>query len=169
MNKELTIVPLDQAFDLVQGFSCGEDFVDGYLKQRNNALKDHQLGITSTNLFVENNRVVGFYSANTSMLEVSRDEALSIGLHDDVRVPAIEVKFLGVNQEDQGKGVGQEMLRYIIGNAIEFSSLFSCRYIFLWSVEEAVSFYEKRFFKLTGQEEDGLYLMRMLLPNYISE
>lgn len=160
---------MDKTYDLVQGFSCGNNLIDGYLVQKSNAIYDHRFGISSTTTLVYEEDVIAFFTANCSNLEIPIEEARAIGLQDDLFVPAIEVKFLGVRKEVQEQGIGTYLLKFIIGKALELTSIFTCRYIFLWAVKDKVEFYEKRYFTLTGKEENGLFLMKLLIPTYSLE
>ncbi|HLU23322.1 MAG TPA: GNAT family N-acetyltransferase [Bacillaceae bacterium] len=166
---KIKFLPLDQTHHLVQGFSCGDSWIDGYLKQPSNAIFDHKMGISSTTTLVYEGEVIAFFTANSSHLEIPMEEAREIGLQDDLFIPAIEVKFVGVREDLKERGIGTYLLQYIIGKALEITPVFTCRYIFLWSVEEKLRYYEKRYFQRTGKEENGLYLMKFLVPIYFSE
>ncbi|WLR51732.1 hypothetical protein LC040_02165 [Bacillus tianshenii] len=61
MNLEkLQTVPLDQSFELIQGFSCGNDHIDGYLQKHYMALEDHIHRLAKTTTFVADNEIIGF-------------------------------------------------------------------------------------------------------------
>ncbi|MBU8878530.1 hypothetical protein BGM26_05945 [Bacillus sp. FJAT-29790] len=164
----IEFLPLDQTYQLVQGFSCGDSWIDGYLKQPNNALFDHNLGISSTTTLIYEGEVIAFFTANCSHLEIPMEEAREIGLQDDLFIPAIEVKFLGVRTDLKKIGIGTYLLQFIIGKVLEITPVFTCRYIFLWSVEDKVKYYQKRYFQPTGKEDNGLHLMKFLVPTYFS-
>lgn len=166
--NKLKLLPLDETYHMVQGFSCGDNWVDGYLKEPSNAINDHKLGISSTTTVIYDGELVAFFTANCSLLEISVDEVKAIGLQNDVFVPSIEVKFIGVNQKFQKKGIGKYLVQYIIGQAIRITPIFTCRYIFLRSVEKRISYYrEELFFEYTGtKDEHDLHLMKFLIPNY---
>ena len=104
-EDRIEFLPLDDGtFKFVQGFSCGDHMIDGYLKQKNNALNDHKLGVSSTTIVVYDKEIVAFFTANCAHLEIP--------------------------------------------------------------VEEAIPFYQSIYFKLTGKEDNGLYLMKFLVPTY---
>ncbi|MED4402284.1 GNAT family N-acetyltransferase [Metabacillus fastidiosus] len=164
--NKIDFLSLDKTYQLVQGFSCGNDWINDYLKQPSNAIFDHRLGISSTTTLVYENEIVAFFTANCSHLEIPMEEAREIGLKDDLFIPAVEVKYLGVKEKYQTNGIGTYLLQFIIGKVLEITPVFACRYIFLWAVEDKIEYYEKRYFQLTGKEENGLYLMKFLIPTY---
>lgn len=82
------------------------------------------------------------------------------------RVPAIEVKYLAVDQRFQGRGIGKFVVEGIIGEIYSISQRFACRYIFLRSVPEALEFYRKRFFvDMEQTNSEKLRLMMFLVPD----
>ncbi|MDQ0164087.1 GNAT family N-acetyltransferase [Bacillus alveayuensis] len=167
MNLEkIEFLPLDKTYHLVQGFSCGNSMIDTYIKLSSNAIYDHKMGISSTTTLIYENEITAYFTANCAHLEIPVEEAREIGLMDSFYIPAIEVKYIGVKDKYQKKGIGSLLLKFIVGKALEITPFFTCRYIFLWAVEDAIEFYQKRYFKLTGKEEDGLYLMKFLVPTY---
>jgi GNAT superfamily N-acetyltransferase len=161
------------ALGLVQGFSCGNDFIDNYLRTHFCALWDHTNGLTSTTVILFQNEIVAFYSANCTQVHIPSNEARMLGIASGrLSVPAIEVKYLAVSQEHQGRGIGKIIIETVIADVYQLSRRFACRYIFLWSVpiEQAISFYTRRFFKDTGETNtSGLRLMKFQIPPDIGE
>lgn len=166
---DLTIIPLDKVpLDSVQGFSCGNPLIDAYLKTEFKALYDHKIGIASTNIVLFEDIVVGFFRASCTQVKVPEVDN-SIGI-STLYVPAIEVKFLAVSENYHRRGIGKIILSLIVSQAYEFSTIFACRYIFLWSVPEpgALNLYTSHFFIDTGTENnDGSHLMMFQLPEDI--
>lgn len=122
---ELTIKPLDKLpFDFVQGFSCGNPLINHYLKTQYYALRDHLLGIASTSVLLYENNVVAFFTASCTQVEIPEDESKQIGIND-LYVPAIEVKFLAVSQEFQGRGIGSIILSLIVSEVFKLSAMFA--------------------------------------------
>ncbi|AIE61635.1 GNAT family N-acetyltransferase [Bacillus methanolicus] len=162
--------PLDKVYDLVQGFSCGNKYIDDYLTKTYYAYNDHIKNLTTTTTIIdtEKDRVAAFISTRCASLNINKKEAQELGLVGEYSVPAIEIRFLAVNKAYQKQGLGEKILQSIVGKAIELSRHFGCRYVFLWAVPEpeVIEFYQKRKFEFmnTVDEETELCLMRFLIP-----
>lgn len=166
--EELTFVPLDKvSIEHVQGFSCGNRLIDDYLFTTYKARYDHLNGLAATTVIIYSDQAVGFFTAACTQLQISKEEARSLGI-STLLVPAIEVKFLAVEERFQDRGIGTVAISKIIYDVYLFSQIFACRYLFLWSVpdEKALRFYENRFFKDTGTtNSENLHLMMFQIPD----
>jgi len=169
---DLTIQPLDKIpFDFVQGFSCGNPLINDYLTTHYYALRDHLSGIASTSIVLFENRVVAFFTASCTQIEIPEEESNHLGI-SDLYVPAIEVKFLAVAREYQKRGIGTILISFIVSEVYGLSAMFACRYIFLWSVpeENAIRLYTGHHFIDTGtRNADGSHLMMFQLPNDLED
>ncbi|CAM4162218.1 GNAT family N-acetyltransferase [Paenibacillus alkaliterrae] len=166
--EELTFVPLDKvSIEHVQGFSCGNRLIDNYFFTTYKARYDHQNGLAATTVIIYEEKAVGFFTAACTQVQISKEEASSLGISTFL-VPAIEVKFLAVEERFQDKGIGTLAINKIIYDVYQFSQIFACRYLFLWSVpdERALSFYQNRYFEDTGTvNSENLHLMMFQIPD----
>ncbi|MBT2291853.1 GNAT family N-acetyltransferase [Paenibacillus albidus] len=168
--NELVFYPLDKVDNgVIEGFSCGNPSIDTYFKTHYKARWDHRNALTSTTVVLYQGNAVAFFTSCCTQVKISDEEVKALG--SEVRhVPAVEVKFLAVHKGFQGKGIGKHVIEAIVGDVYSFSRKFACRYIFLWSVptEQALQFYENRFFEDTNQvNSEGLHLMMFLVPDEI--
>ncbi|WP_373895800.1 GNAT family N-acetyltransferase [Virgibacillus sp. CBA3643] len=162
--------PLDESYNKVQGFYCGNNYLDNYLLRTYQALEDHISNLASTTTIIDRkaHKVVAYITTRCSSLKISEEEVLELGLQDEYVVPAVEVKCLAVDLDYQNQGLGDKILKSIVGKSIEFSRHFGCRYVFLWAVPElnVLAFYKKRKFEImeTIDKDNNLRLMRFLIP-----
>lgn len=155
----------------VLGFFCGDSFLNNYLKDIQCALEDQRNGLTSTTLILYEEDVVGYYACNSNILTVDVDEARSIGLQESFSVPAFEIKNFAISEKYQGKGIGLHIFMRLLGQITTLKETIAARYLFLWSVETAIGFYEDKLYfeRMDESSEYGLTLMRLPLVNTFNE
>jgi len=170
--SEITLLPLSRVSDdLIRGFSCGNVLIDNYITTQYLSRKDHSLGIAATTVILLHGEVAGFFTACCTQVKIPEEESRALGIAN-LSVPAIEVKFLAIREDLQGKGIGSAVLKTIVADAYLLSEKFACRYIFLWSVPDprSLKFYKDNFFEETGEiNSDGLHMMMLQLPEEIEE
>lgn len=162
LNKlEIKTLQLED-MQYISNFNSGNDMLDSYIKYH--ALDDQVNGITSTTLIIYEKEIVGYYSCNSNILTVDEAEARKIGLQV-LSVPAFEIKNFVISRKYQGNGIGYTIFFELLGKIVSIRETIAARYLFLWSVEEAISFYEEKlyFIKMEVSSEDGLTLMRLPL------
>jgi ribosomal protein S18 acetylase RimI-like enzyme len=175
IEEDLSFEPLDRSlFELFRGFSCGVHSIDAYLMDEHQGLMNQGLGLSSTTVVLLGTQVVAFVSACCNSLEINEVKARSLGLDEELSVPAIEVTHLGVHREfryiegqQEGYGIGKIVMQNLIAPIYELQSVFAARYIFVWSTQRSIGFYEKLQFRLMNKVKDGLYLMRFKIPRGI--
>lgn len=146
----------------ISKFTSGNNMLDSYIKHY--ALDDQNNGITSTTLIMYKQEIVGYYSCNSNVLTVDEDEARNLGIQV-LSVPAFEIKNFAISKSYQRNGIGYYTFKELLGKLMRIRETISARYLFLWSVEEAVGFYEEKLFfiRMETSNEDGLTLMRLPL------
>jgi GNAT superfamily N-acetyltransferase len=165
--ESLVNVPLDN----IQGFSCGNQLIDNYIKTHYRAEMEHLLGLASTTVVTYRGTVVAFFTALCSTFSVNSDEAINLGITNP-SVPAIEVLYFAVCKDYQQKGIGRAILKKLIWEVYEISQKVACRYLFLWSVPDdtTLQFYKSMFFKdMEKTRSDGLQLLRFQIPQDLEE
>jgi GNAT superfamily N-acetyltransferase len=170
--EKLKIKPFEpEDLFVVQGFFCGNNMLNNYIKDSYCALADQRNGITSTTLILYDDDVVGYYACNSNILTVDVNEARGIGLQESFSVPAFEIKNYAISQRYQGKGVGLHIFKRLLGQIASLTDTMAARYIFLWSVEEAIGFYENKllFERMDESSDYGLTLMRLPLVDTFIE
>ncbi|HLO11350.1 MAG TPA: hypothetical protein VK190_03755 [Pseudoneobacillus sp.] len=170
--EKLEFKPFEpEDFFKVQGFFCGDSFLNNYIKDSQCALADQKNGLTSTTLILYEEEVVGYYACNSNILTVDVHEAQSIGLQESFSVPAFEIKNFAISDRYQGKGIGLHIFMRLLGQIASLKDTIAARYLFLWSVEKAVGFYEDKLYfeRMEESSEYGLILMRLPLVNTFIE
>ncbi|MFS0637935.1 hypothetical protein AB1K84_18690 [Mesobacillus foraminis] len=166
--EKLEIKPFEpEDYFKVLGFFCGDSFLNNYIKDSQCALADQKNGLTSTTLILYEEDVVGYYTCNSNILTVDKNEAQSIGLQESFSVPAFEIKNFAISQKFQRKGIGLHMFMRLLGQIATLKDTIAARYLFLWSVETAIGFYEDKLYfeRMEESSENGLTLMRLPLIN----
>ncbi|MGB8956520.1 MAG: GNAT family N-acetyltransferase [Tumebacillaceae bacterium] len=160
--EQLSFEALDDRHDL-QGFTCGNSSIDTFFLST--AYYDQALGLSQTTVVIYHEQVVGFYSARCTKIEIRRSEAGQLGL-DELYVQAIEVPFLGVHKNLQKKGIGKELLEFIIADVTEIAERVGCKFLFLQALNEPdlIAWYTKHGFRITEVEGDNDRLAPMRMP-----
>lgn len=131
---------------LVEDFSCGAPELDEKLKQ----MSQNDEGTTYVFLDNVNNKIIGYCTFSTSGLRLSYQ-------HDSITHPAAEIKYFAISKDYQhkpykeGLNFSDLMMCEIIKRLIDISeNTISFDYILLYSVKQAVNFYERNgFYKFT--------------------
>ena len=111
INPVINIEPFDPKKHDRAAFSCGSERIDNYLKQ---SAKKHQKG-DFTRVWVavapEEAKLFGYYAVNAHGIEgADLPEALTKHAPGHGFVPAGYISMIGVDQTQQGKGLGRILL-----------------------------------------------------------
>jgi GNAT superfamily N-acetyltransferase len=148
---------------MIQGFYCGNDLIDNYIKTDYLSEYNHSFGLASTQLVTYKDELVAFVTSRCTQVKIEEDEAKEIGT-EVFYVPALEIMYLAVDKRFQQRGVGESLVVSMIFEAYQVLKYYGCRYLFLWSVPEAKTFYiEKCFFEQTSFVDNGLLLLKFKL------
>lgn len=154
-------------------FNCGDKGLDNFLTELSCSLIQHNKKYNNTIIFVEGetNQVVAYTTTRFNSLNIEQEDRnifLSLSEENceipDI-IPALEVLYLAVTDNQQERGYGTEIINSIIMIALEYSISIGCRYLFLWSIrtQEIIDFYKKFGFKemLESSKGENLMLMRL--------
>lgn len=113
--------------------SCGNhEHYETYLCHNAIIEAKQGLGITYVFLDEDTNEIHGYVTIKASSL---------IGTYDNVGYPAIEISELAVSERYEHKGLGREMVSFVIGLTDEMG--IGIQWLLLCSDPQSVGFYEK--------------------------
>jgi GNAT superfamily N-acetyltransferase len=150
-------IPLERSHDL-SSFDCGVQPLNEYLRRY--AYLNHQSRSARTYVAARAARVVGYYTLAAG--SVSREDApqrIAQGL-GQYPVPVILLARLGVDVNEQGKGLGRALLKDAILRAAQASDIIGSRAILTHAKDEkAKTFYGRFGFEPSPVHEFHLYLL----------
>jgi len=124
--------------------------IENFLKHE--ALNEQELYLNTTHLLInDKNELVGFVSLcndSLKLAEDSRNKFQTIYFS----VPAIKIARLGINSKYQGKGYGEELLKYSLYQAVKTLEFSGNAFITLDCYEHRRSYYEKFGFTETDEQ-----------------
>ncbi|MFH0737446.1 MAG: hypothetical protein V1827_02020 [Candidatus Micrarchaeota archaeon] len=146
---------LDGNHDL-SGFDCGDPDINDFLK--NEALAHQNELITTTMLFLYENRILGFCSLAADAIKLSDDERIGcIKDRGDMKhypqYPALKLARFGRDKAFHGIQIGKKIIiPWVIGYARSIDSM-AIRFITLDSKPKRVSYYEEQRFVINEHKE----------------
>lgn len=110
-REELFFESLDYASHqkMIQGFSCGNDLIDNYIKTDYLSEYNHSFGLASTQLVTYKDEIVAFVTSRCTQVKIEEDEAKEIGTKV-FYVPALEIMYLAVDKRFQQRGIGEAVV-----------------------------------------------------------
>ena len=126
----------------IEDFTCGSDELDQKLIQ----MKSCDEGTTVVCIDESKCKIIGYCTYSTSGLTISYE-------NDVVTKPSAEIKYFAIDKEYQHLSYNEDMnfsdfmLNNVISTLMKISeTTISFEYILLYSVQDAVSFYERNGF-----------------------
>ncbi len=133
----------------VSSFDCGDEQLNEFLKE--DAITYQNGKVAVTYLYYTENQLIGFYCLLNDSIELTgKPKKVLDKLGKRQRsYPAIKIGRLGVYKEYPRKGIGSEMVKIIIGQALSHSERIGCRFITVdaYNTPKVLSFYLKNGFK----------------------
>lgn len=128
----------DKHFIPIGDFTCGvEDKpMEDFLKCEASAC-DKQ-GEGNTFLAIDDNVVIGYYTIKCNAMQLRIDGVNKV-------YPAVEISRFAVDCNYERKGYGSAIFNHILQSIYDLKSEIGIKYIMLFSVPSAVSFYETKF------------------------
>jgi len=124
----------------LDGFACGIDSLDDWLKKR--ALPNQINGASRTYVVADGKRVVGYYCLASGALELS-DAPSSIKRNMPNPVPVAILGRLAVDKSCQGKGLGVALLQDAVDRTAQAGVIVGIRGLLVHALsDEAKAFYE---------------------------
>ncbi|HFQ4801794.1 TPA: GNAT family N-acetyltransferase [Vibrio vulnificus] len=138
----------------IKSFNCGNDiinkFVKGNLKAKGKASTS---AVTVLLDELDENKLVGFYTASTHLL--NRDNYSVTGLFGKgpKNVPVVKLDMLGVDLSYQKQGFGEELVALAMERTAVLAKVISCFGLYLDADEGAVQFYKRLGFQALDEPE----------------
>ena len=129
-------------------FSCGslKDHKDLNEFLLNDAIQHQEDCIGATKLIIYKDDVAGYYTLCASEVKLKTVER-PYKEDDPQTFPAIKLARFAVHKKYQSKGLGKEVVKYIVGLTIYINTQIGCRFVLVDATQESVAFYEKMGFK----------------------
>jgi GNAT superfamily N-acetyltransferase len=144
------------AHHLTDGFSCGTDSLDQWLKRR--SLKNQIQGATRTYVVCDGARVVAYYAlASGAVTSAEATGRFRRNMPDPI--PVVVLGRLAVDLTLQGKGFGRSLIRDAGMRVIQAADAIGIRGMTVQALsEEAKAFYEKVGFEPSPLDPDLLMI-----------
>jgi GNAT superfamily N-acetyltransferase len=132
------------------GFDCGREEQNSFLYEH--AWTDQEAFLSTTYLFFSRRMLAAYATVFMDALPLGADERGDIRFRN---VSALKLGQLGVNTRFQGRGIGSEVVGFMIELAYEVGDRVACRYLTLDAHPDVVGWYEKQGFRrnLVRQDE----------------
>lgn len=123
------------------------------------ALKNHELGISTTYLWFYNpdNRLAAYVTILMDAIRVSgylRESFFGQGIGYKT-LPALKVGRLCVDKKYERMGIGTNITYFVMEKALRLSDEIGCRFIIVDAKKESVHFYRKLNFNVLKEREKG--------------
>lgn len=148
-----------EASDQLDDFDCGVPALNEWLRQF--ALPDQRGGASVTYVLGRGQRVVGFYTLAPHAIEPSQAAPrLGAGLPRQRPIPVILLARLGLDQSEQGSGLGTDLLRDALARCAAAADGIGGRAVLVHAKDDAaVNFYQKHGFEPLPENPRHLYLL----------
>jgi GNAT superfamily N-acetyltransferase len=124
----------------LDGFACGVDSLDDWLKKR--ALPNQINGASRTYVVTEGKRVIGYYCLASGALALS-DTPSPIRRNMPDPVPVAILGRLAIDKSFQGKGLGVALLQDAVVRTVQAAGILGIRGLLVHALSiEAKTFYE---------------------------
>ena len=151
---------LDKRLHDRDGFTCGVDALDNYL--RRHAGQHQRDGIATTHVLIDEDnpaQILGYCTLAAAQLHLQQMQEKDRKRLPSYPVPAIRVGRLAVSRAQQGRGHGQLLLGYVVELALSVRHLMGVRALVVDAKDErAASFYEAFGFQRAMSGALTLYL-----------
>ncbi len=147
--------PIADHHDLDE-FTCGVAALDNWLKKK--AISNERSRASRTYVLCNEERVVGYYALATGSIAAKISPG-KIKRNMPDPIPVMVLGRLAIDQEFQGKGLGDALLRDAILRTIQAADIVGIKAILVHAIsEEAKKFYLDRSFILSPAEPMTLVL-----------
>jgi GNAT superfamily N-acetyltransferase len=147
LSLELTdciLCPLDTN-NRPTSFFCGDDDdardLSAFLIDDALSYRDQFLGTTT--LIMYKNGVIGYFTLCASEVKLAGIERSLFSLPEMKVFPAIKLAQFALEEKYQRQGIGEDVIKYIIGLTINLNHSIGCRFVLVDANPGAVKFYQK--------------------------
>lgn len=143
----------------MEGFDCGVEALDRYLKRQ--ALRDRQADKAQTMVAVQKGRVVAYFSLAAASVEPDAATPRAVRGQGAQPIPAILLARLAVDRSEQQRGLGRAMLLQALARSAQAADAIGARLVLVQTKDERVrGFYER--FGFEGSPTGDLQLMLLM-------
>lgn len=99
----------------VEHFSCGEEDIDKYLKER--AKKEEESNLSSTWTYITKDKLLGFFTICITEIQLTKQFKIKKNKYFDFKsnslskYPAIKINYFAIQKDLQRSGVGTDLMR----------------------------------------------------------
>lgn len=161
LAQEAEIIPYEQVDGDLSEFTCGKNWFDDFINTEE-IEQYHQEDLGTTRLVFLQDELVAYFSVSANALRDDDYQGGESSNIDDLAeypydIPAYLLGHMAVDQEFQGKGIGD----YLVARAIAMGKQedIPFRIMLLHAQEDVVGFYRDRDFKLSQSKEEFPRLM----------
>lgn len=142
---------------LVDEFDCGDDRLNGWLRER--ARRNQTDGSSRTWVVTDEGRVVGFYASSTAvLLRTSATRRAARNQPDPL--PALLLGRLAVDRKLHGTGLGAALLKHFLLKSLEIANLTGVRVLLVHAKDpDAARFYLRHGFEPSPIDDLTLMLL----------
>jgi GNAT superfamily N-acetyltransferase len=127
---------------VLDSFSCGNDYLDGWL--RRSAVACGRKNVARTYVWADDDAVVWAYFSLAPDKVRRADLPRDIGRGDPDEIPAVLIGKLALHHALQSRGLGRQLLVDALSRAVSAVEIVSGRYIVVDAIDEdAVAFYRR--------------------------
>jgi GNAT superfamily N-acetyltransferase len=121
-------------------FSCGEEHLDRFFRvyAGQNQFR-HHIGVTY--VAVEGEEIIGFATVAPSHIEIEVLPAAARKKLPSYPLPVLRLARLAVSRAYQSRGIGRQLIRFVMGLALEMDARYGCAALTVDSKPGAVEFY----------------------------
>jgi predicted N-acetyltransferase YhbS len=156
-----------EATDDVSGFQSGNDDLDRYL-HRYAQVNQIQFGIGVTYLAIETGEIVGYATVSAAEAKAVDFDALRRKKLPRHPLPMLRLARLAVAAARQRKGIGNQLLRHVLGLALRMEREMGCVGVVVDAKPQAVKYYTQFGFEprpaAEGQAMAPEALLTLFLP-----
>lgn len=136
---EILIKDIDTS-DNVNDFRSDNPSLNNYLNS--NAYYEHIMHFANTKVVKISNRVIAYFTMQAKEIQINEEYG------DSFCYPLVYLKYLAVDENFQGNGIGTALLQYIILKSEEFSKFVGLRCLLIDALNEKIDWYHDRGFEL---------------------
>jgi GNAT superfamily N-acetyltransferase len=141
----------------ITNFDCGREPINKWLKTRAKAASENDTARTYV-VCRGSKRVIGFYALAAGAVErASAPGSLRRNIPDPI--PVIILAMFGVDKDEQGQGLGQDLLNDAIRRALQAARIIGARALLIHALDAAAAkFYRDRNFAQFSAREETYYI-----------
>ncbi len=129
-------------------FSSGDIEIDRFfLKFAGQNQFKHKIGVTYVAVEHSSQKILGYATVSSGSLKVRELTEAEFYKFPNYPLPILRIARLGVDKRYQGKGIGKELLKYMLYLAMDIEDKVGCIGIFVDAKADAVAFYQRYGFK----------------------